>query len=156
MRTFDLNFLIWKLFILDWNLENYFILRVINFCKLWIFVQYANLTVNSVSSSTAEITFSMARKVKTWMWSTMSPALSIAVSSTVLIMSFIGFAILSYPIRSKIRSIGYNKTYAKPSHSNLLLTFIQTIKTYGSNMLPMKALIFKSRFSFKYRKHGKH
>ena len=76
-----------------------------------------------------------------------------ALFNTVLIMLFIGFPILSYLIWPHARSIGYIKPYAKPSHSNLLSSYIYMIKTYGPNTLPIKK-VFKSQFSFKVRQHG--
>ena len=75
-----------------------------------------------------------------------------ALSNTILIMFFIGFHILSYPIRPQATtSIGYTKPYKKPSQLNLLSSFIQIMITYGSNTLPIKSWVSKSRFYFKFR-----
>ena len=61
--------------------------------------------------------------------------------NTILIMFFIGFSILPYPIRPRANiSIGYIKPCVKPSQSNLLSSYIQIIISYRSNTLPMKKL----------------
>ena len=39
------------------------------------------------------------------------------------------------------KSIGYAKPYAKPTHLNLLSSYIHIIKTYGPNILPIEKLI---------------
>ena len=73
----------------------------------------------------------------------------------ILIKFFIGFPILSYPIRAHTPTgIWYTKAYARSSQSNLLSRYIQIIILYGSNTLPSKSWVFKSRFSFKVRQQG--
>ena len=74
-----------------------------------------------------------------------------------LIMLFIGFSILSYPIWSYATSIGYAKPYVKPSHSNLFSSYIQIINIsfMGQKRYPSKSWVFKIRLSFKVRQHGK-
>ena len=53
----------------------------------------------------------------------------------------IGFNILSYSIRPRATtSIGYTKSYIKPSQSDLLSSHIQIIISYGWNTLPIKKL----------------
>ena len=59
--------------------------------------------------------------------------------STNLIMFFIGFNILSYPIRPQATTgIGYTKSFVNPSPSNLLSSYIQIMIPYRSNTLPIK------------------
>ena len=61
--------------------------------------------------------------------------------NTNVIMFFIGFNILSYLIRSRsTTSIGYSKSYIKPSQSSLLSSYIQIMIPYGSNTLLIKKL----------------
>ena len=61
--------------------------------------------------------------------------------STILIMFFIGFSILSYPIQpSATTTIGYPKPYGKPSQSNLLSSCLQIVMLYGSGTLTIKKL----------------
>ena len=72
---------------------------------------------------------------------------------TILIMFFIGFSILSYPIqRNATTSIGYTKPYGKPSQSNLLLSCLRSL--YYQAHYPSKIYVFESRFSFKVRQLG--
>ena len=59
--------------------------------------------------------------------------------NTILVMFFIGFRFLSYPICPHATSFGYMKPYAKPSHSNLLSSYKEIIKSYDSNTLPSKS-----------------
>ena len=73
----------------------------------------------------------------------------------ILIKFFIGFPIFSYPIRAHAPTgIGYTKAYARSSQSNLSSSYIQIIILYGSNTLPSKSWVFKSRFSFKVKQQG--
>ena len=51
-------------------------------------------------------------------------------NSTILIMLFFGFPILSHPIQPYTTSIGYTNAYAKSSQSNLLSCYIQVTKPY--------------------------
>ena len=61
--------------------------------------------------------------------------------STIIIMLFIGFPILSFPIQpNATTSIGYTKPYDKPSQSKLLSSCLQIIIPYGSGTLPIKKL----------------
>ena len=58
-------------------------------------------------------------------------------------MFFIGFSILSYPIRPRAtKSIGYTKPYTKPSQSKTLSSSIQIIILYESNTVPIKKAEF--------------
>ena len=58
---------------------------------------------------------------------------------TTLVMFFIGFPILSYPIQpNATTSIGYTKSYGKSSQSNLLSSCLQIIISYGLGTLPIK------------------
>ena len=62
-------------------------------------------------------------------------------SNTILITFFIGFPILSYPIRLQApTSIGYITPYANLCQSNVLLSDIDVIISFESNMLPIKEL----------------
>ena len=56
------------------------------------------------------------------------------------IILFIGFPILPNPIWPHATGIVYTKPYAKPSHPNFLSSYMQIIKSYGSNMLSIKKL----------------
>ena len=93
--------------------------------------------------------------LKYWYWNTPSldlPCLSHHICEispwpietyfkTIFIMFSIVFPIFSYNIRTHATtSIGYTKSYAKPSQSNLLSSYIQIIITFGSNTLPIKKL----------------
>ena len=56
-------------------------------------------------------------------------------------MFFIGFPILSYPIRPhSITCIGYTKPYAKPSQTNSLSSYIQIVITKSSYFLYTSAI----------------
>ena len=60
--------------------------------------------------------------------------------NTTLIILFIGFSILSYPLRPQATIIGYTKPNAKPDQSNLLSSYLQMIIPFWSNTLPIKKL----------------
>ena len=62
-------------------------------------------------------------------------------SLSFLIIFFIGFLILFYPIRPHATTfIEYTKPYANPSQSDLISSYMQVIMLYGSNTLPIKKL----------------
>ena len=61
----------------------------------------------------------------------------------ILIMFFIVFPTLSYPIQShSITSIEYTKPYSKPNQANLY-SYMQIILFYGFNTMPIKSWVFK-------------
>ena len=69
-------------------------------------------------------------------------------------MFLINFPFLSYPNRPRlIISIGYIKPRVKPSQSNVLSSYLQIIRFYESNTLPMKKLNLQGK-TFKVRQHG--
>ena len=70
-------------------------------------------------------------------------------------MFVIGFNILSYSIRPQATtSIGYTKSYIKPSQSNCSQAIYRSWYLMGQIHYPSKSWVFKSSFSFKFRQHG--
>ena len=74
--------------------------------------------------------------------------------NTTLIVFFIGFPILSYPIRPRATLIGYTKLNAKANQSNLLSSYIQINTLSAKHATYQKIRAFKRGFSFKVRQHG--
>ena len=92
-------------------------------------------------------TLPLPHLIKSW------PTIS-SLFNTTLIVFFIGFPILSYPIRPRATLIGYTKLNARANQSNLLSSYIQINTLSVKHATYQKIRAFKSGFSFKVRQHG--